>query len=659
MRKEKKTGISLLRMFSALCVTWLLSSTDATTYYVSSSEGNDSWTGQHASPQGEDNGPWKTIGKANGPSVLAGDTVYIRTGSYDESIRPSNSGTSGAYITFKKYENEEVVITGPSLSPAIELSDKSYIIVDGIKATDVKRYVNAVNTKHTIIQNCRFESPASGASYTVIIYKQKADYNCFINNYASGGDDLINLRENSNHNLIADNQMHSANHAIFAIRTGSYNIIRNNYLHNDKNKIGEIYNYCDETGYDTILTAHNVIEENVFAKSTGDGDSSPEAGIQFAGQKCIIRRNVFYDNLGGINFALYPGTNCINYPDPPFEAGKNYENRIYNNVFYANTHGGICTNEWEEAEFYNNVIKNNIFQNNDLQPENSDISFWNTMQDEPIQFMFGRLEFLFINNDVLTPSSKEDWAIVAGDRSALLTPANRSVVQWEADYPAMFSGTVQLDPGFVDPGTHDFRLTQGSAVIDKGAFLTTTVSQGSGVTIPLADVLYFCDGFGIVGESGDVIQLAGQTQTAMITDIDYTNNTVTVDNALTWLANQGIGLAYKDSAPDIGAFEYGDVNSINGNYKNIGTGKNDLRVWSQNGQVIISFTNRGTSQTPATIYDVMGKNIAQLVSYSLPGKNTIIWDTHSDSGKPVSAGCYIVKLQYGTRVVLKRFALYR
>ena len=150
---------------------------------MNDSTGNDSWNGLHASPQGGDNGPWKTIGKANGFSLSAGDTVCIRAGNYSEPIRPSNSGNSTAYITFRNYENEEVVISGSSISPAIELSDKSYIIVDGFKVTNVRRYIRAVNTKHTIVRNCHFESPAPNASYTVILYSEGADFNSFINNF--------------------------------------------------------------------------------------------------------------------------------------------------------------------------------------------------------------------------------------------------------------------------------------------------------------------------------------------------------------------------------------------------------------------------------------------------------------------------------------------
>ena len=75
----------------------------------------------------------------------------------------------------------------------------------------------------------------------------------------------------------------------------------------------------------------------------------------------------------------------------------------------------------------------------------------------------------------------------------------------------------------------------------------------------MADSKYFYSGYGIAGEIGDTIQLAGQTQRAKITDIDYTNHTLTLDTSLTWNSGQGVGLAYSGSAPDVGSYEYSDT----------------------------------------------------------------------------------------------------
>jgi hypothetical protein len=94
-------------------------------------------------------------------------------------------------------------------------------------------------------------------------------------------------------------------------------------------------------------------------------------------------------------------------------------------------------------------------------------------------------------------------------------------------------------------------------LIDRGAFLTVAIEAGSGTSLRVADAGYFYDGYGISGEVGDVIQLAGQTQTALVVAIDYALNTLTLSQSLTWSANQGVSLAYRGTAPDMGAFEFG------------------------------------------------------------------------------------------------------
>ena len=87
------------------------------------------------------------------------------------------------------------------------------------------------------------------------------------------------------------------------------------------------------------------------------------------------------------------------------------------------------------------------------------------------------------------------------------------------------------------------RLYNGTAIADP---LTT---------FEVGDALYFVDGFGIPGEVGDTIQLDGDTARAVITNVDYATNTLTLDAALTWSAGQGVSLAYEGSAPDVGAYE--------------------------------------------------------------------------------------------------------
>ncbi len=71
----------------------------------------------YVSPDGSDSNPGslenplKTLGKC-AAIVTAGQTCFIRAGKYRETIKPTNSGTSGAPITFMPYNNEVVTVSG-------------------------------------------------------------------------------------------------------------------------------------------------------------------------------------------------------------------------------------------------------------------------------------------------------------------------------------------------------------------------------------------------------------------------------------------------------------------------------------------------------------------------------------------------------------------
>ena len=73
--------------------------------------------------------PWKTITKAN-QTLVAGDTVYIKAGTYNSYIAPNNSGTSSNRITYRNYGSDTVTISNTTYG--ILLSGKSYITVQGI-----------------------------------------------------------------------------------------------------------------------------------------------------------------------------------------------------------------------------------------------------------------------------------------------------------------------------------------------------------------------------------------------------------------------------------------------------------------------------------------------------------------------------------------------
>lgn len=78
-----------------------------TTYYVDTT-GSDANDGTSLST------PFQTIQRAASVAA-AGDTVYIRGGTYRETVTPANSGTPGNPITFQSYNGETVVVSGNDL----------------------------------------------------------------------------------------------------------------------------------------------------------------------------------------------------------------------------------------------------------------------------------------------------------------------------------------------------------------------------------------------------------------------------------------------------------------------------------------------------------------------------------------------------------------
>ncbi|MFQ5454325.1 MAG: DUF1565 domain-containing protein, partial [Candidatus Zixiibacteriota bacterium] len=76
-------------------------------YYVAS-------TGSDRNP-GTKARPWQTVKKA-AITLVAGDTVLIREGRYNEKVSPQNSGSPGNYITYTAYPGETVTIDGSGIS---------------------------------------------------------------------------------------------------------------------------------------------------------------------------------------------------------------------------------------------------------------------------------------------------------------------------------------------------------------------------------------------------------------------------------------------------------------------------------------------------------------------------------------------------------------
>jgi parallel beta helix pectate lyase-like protein/flagellar hook capping protein FlgD len=596
--------------------------------------------------------------------ATAGVEVQIRGGIYSKQLSPKHSGSEGNYIIFRNYQDEVVEITGESLKPAVWIDRKDYIAIEGLQVRNVRRWLNALGSDHLIIRNNIFEKALdSGGSSKTGLFFQSSNYVKILNNkmHDTTQDNLGMV--DCDYSLIEGNRITKGFHALWALKCSNYNIIRNNYFHNELQKIGEIYD-CDNAGYGSTEfpklnsvddAKYNVVEGNIFAYTASSGNSSPFAGIQYAAQNGIIRNNIFYECTGPpLDFTIYGG-----------EAQYNYGNRTYNNVFYNNNFGGINITS-SGSSFSDQIIKNNLFYQNRFIQNDIRWSWYAELDTKPVQIMTGRTNnILFDNNNIFNEQVDELYTVSYGTRFSSSNPAPQTLSWWEENHPQLFKNSVQANPLFVNASSYDFSLQEGSPMIDAGAFLTQTSGSGSNsLSMQVVDAGWFMNGFGVV--SADTIQIEGQTGYAIITSVDYSSNTLSLDRALTWADGEGVSLKYVGAAPDIGTFEFGDAaTSLNPSelqgkrvIPEAYTLANHPNPFNPSTQIFYSIPRAG--YVSLIVYDSTGREVERLVTAHKPaGKYSYTWNAVNSAGRELASNIYFLQLESGGYSTTHKITLLR
>ena len=573
----------------------------AATYYVDKATGSDSRAGTSTSTA------WATIGKANA-TLRAGDTVYVRAGTYDGIIEPYQSGSSGAPITYMNYSGETVTLRGEAGQPYIvaigagvhsSWAAKSYIIVDGftirhinpkgVSSRPMLVYITGSNSRYNVVRNCNIQGQGStvwNGDIEDAIFISAARYTTIENNHISGWPRLgVYVGDVALYTTIRGNQIRDCYHSNVNISsskgTMQYTLIENNLIDGslieDGIQFEPNYDLPGEGAGDADSNRGTVIRNNVIC-------NQGENGIDLKGAAyVIIDGNIFYGAEGNNDGGLNPTDGNLRYPGAAtIMHGTGPSSRtviVRRNVLYDGP-GGILPENY--YKIYNNTI---VYNNRDYTGPNTSWTESGKPARDGITAWRGTTG-VAIKNNIIGGHNSADVVLIRGataldidnnlyfnDNGALLVDF-RAKSDWSlvpfSQWPSFLTSqgvqgddahSRQAAPLFVsvpaDPtGPHtkfDFHLQSGSLAVDHGGPLTTTTSAGQGTSIPVKDAGYFFDGYGIV--EGDTIQLLGQSTTARIVSIN--SNTVVVDKSLSWSSGQGVSLAYQGSAPDMGAYEYG------------------------------------------------------------------------------------------------------
>ncbi len=539
--------------------------TSVRTYWVSPS-GTATWT--RARSQSPLSGAaCSSLATANA-NAAAGDTVYLRAGTYAQSLNPAHSGTSGSPLVFQAYAGEAPTFTVNEAGGrwAVKLQGRQYVKVDGIKSTNSGAFFFiGYGSCFNEITNCTFDRSSadyqlgyitdwsSSRSGKAVTRDNWLHHNTF-SRYGSidyaAGQDLGTIRISANyddttsHNTFEDNVFFYGGHDCVDIG-GSFNVFRNNVFHNEDayyrdvtRSLGNVPSsgyfgnrniLLSNSGQNPGTAQHTLIEGNRIGYAGTPPDDDGSSGIENAGVHTLIRYNDIYGNGGQGYFGkMQP------------EGGQNTSlksgswARVYNNTIY---HGG-----YGDARMYGDQFKSGVC-----------IWSYTTYNDWPTDVV--------VKNNIVFDNYQE-WRV----GSANILPQ------------VTYTNNYNSNPGFANPDMSDkmslvlpdLRLLPGSGCIDAAAPLTQANGVGSSsTTLVVDDAWLFQDGtWGSSLTHGvthfpDWIAIGTVANAVKITAVDYAAKTITLATPMTWADNAPIWL-YSDSsgrrvlngaAPDIGAHE--------------------------------------------------------------------------------------------------------
>lgn len=299
----------------------------AANYYISTS-GNDDNPGSQSQP-------WRTIQKGVN-TIVAGDTLYIRGGTYSEAVTISSGGSGGNYKTIQSYSGETAVLDGQnSITRGIDISNGvNYVKIIGLEIRNYKNWGIASWYGHAnsyiTIQNCDIHDNGGGTSAwpayeggitfhgeSQTVSNIIIDNNKIHHNYRPGifmytaGTGIMNNITISNNIIYRNPKTMLAQSDVYALWIAGLtnSSIHDNYIYfSQKSSRGE------------QGVQNNIFYNNVFAYS---GFSGLDLNDNCTGN--TVKNNVFaYNGYHGAN----PKTNSNN-------------NVYYNNIFYRNNGSGL------------------------------------------------------------------------------------------------------------------------------------------------------------------------------------------------------------------------------------------------------------------------------------------------------------------------------
>jgi len=596
----------------------------ATEYYVDPVSGDDL-------NEGSDAFPWKTVSHAFSV-IKPGDILNLNAGTY-QPMSDIPGGAPGLPVTIKSADGHRALITNPNINNGILITN-DYVILDGleigpVKSNGINIQANYITVRHCIIHDMglALKTNTSYVNHHILM-----EY-CSIYNLSDIGifPDAIEKM------IIRNNVMYNSQSVMMDPGGVQEMLIENNFVINPGNPLGALKirwgNVEDVSGPNCNGA---IVRNNIFLE--GDKYNLLLASANGA----MVYNNVMINNM--LNGYLERAVVYMQRDPADINVGKplgpNQRNVLKNNIIQVN---GPDSDTWmhhaliEAREDMVDDIKTNEFENN------------------------------------LYYKSPGKLYIVSGSELIMEDAVNGWGEQFDLNSIVGQSPELQIKDSL--ESVYDFMPAPSSPVIDSGTQLTITLGSGTSDVIPVEDSRYFYSGHDMI--SGDAV-IIGNHDTATVIARDITENTITLNKAVSWAEGDSVSLLFSGSAPDIGVFELGlekEIANAAGAEElfrriNRETGVNAIAEADQfpsdfslsqnfpnpfNPQTLIRYQLAAAGQVKLTVYNILGEQVAVLVSErQQAGLHQVLWDAGT-----FASGLYFYTLETPEFRDVKKMVLLR
>jgi hypothetical protein len=381
--------------------------------------------------------------------MVAGDTVYVKAGTYNENVKPERSGSEGNWITYSVYPGDKVSIDGNGINVGsdfyglVGIYNKSYIEFNGFEVFRSNQHGVAIhyechyiNLKNLTIHETQLSGIFASYNYgptknmvTDILIDNCELYNT---NFTPNQESLT---------LIAVNR--------FEIKNCKVHDVQGNYS----------ASFPRQNGIDVKVGCDNgsIHDNEIYNSFDGIYIDTGDA----ASQNISIYNNRVHNNLGaGIT---------LGSERTPYSSITNVN--VYNNLVYLNTVGFLSDYYPTDHPFISNFrLINNTFYKND---KNNGIPYYEIRLAAPYSYsgQINYVDCVIRNNIIVGKYAGSGLIIYDGYDSGGVIIDHNLFYDALGYYSSNKYGTnyIQENPALVNPDGGNFQLQSNSPALNAGS----------------------------------------------------------------------------------------------------------------------------------------------------------------------------------------------